>query len=101
MEALILKKTSSPSWDLTLRLSCSVPGAGSVIDELGGWIMKEGVKYYIRFEILGGFIGEYWQSRFSRIHFYMLNDVSKLLALKSRKIVKIMHLLIHFVKSCF
>lgn len=50
VEALILKKTSSPSWDLTLRLSCSVPGAGSVMIGLVGWIMKEGVKilYLIR-----------------------------------------------------
>lgn len=29
--ALILKKTSYPSWDLTLRLSCSAPGVGSDI----------------------------------------------------------------------
>lgn len=29
--ALILKNTSSPSWDLTFKLSCSDPGVGSAI----------------------------------------------------------------------
>lgn len=48
--ALILKKTSSPSWDLTFRLSCSVPGVGS--DIVGVDLQRGNVKNYIRFELL-------------------------------------------------
>jgi hypothetical protein len=69
---LILKKTSSPSWDLTWRVMCSVFGAVSVIVGFGDEIINEGVKKYYSIQILGGFQGENCQSRFSRIHFYML-----------------------------
>lgn len=51
--ALILKKTSSPSWDLTFKLSCSVPGAGSVMFGWLGGFIKEGVKILYSIRIIG------------------------------------------------